>query len=87
MSAFLSFALSAAIVCGVAFGILAVFPRRLSALFPATATILIVFTILTYVGSALVGPADFRQMLVPGPLTLVFSAIWFFWKIKPAEGR
>lgn len=87
MTAVLSTVLSAAVVCGVTFGIFAFFPRRRRALPPAIAITLAVFSTLTYFGSALVGPADFRPMLVLGPLTLVFSAIWYVWQIKPAESR
>lgn len=77
--------LSLAVMAGVAFGILAAFPRSRRGLLYGTAATLVVLTLLTVFGSALVGPLDLRPMLIWVPVSLSCAVVWFYWKVKPLE--
>ena len=77
--------LSLAVVAGVAFGLLAAFPRSRKGLIYGTAANLIALTLLTALGSALVGPLDLRPMLIWVPVSLSCAVIWFYWKVRPHE--
>jgi hypothetical protein len=72
-----------AVAFAVALGILAAFPRSRKGVACATATNLCTFTLLTVIGSGLVGPFDLSPMLFWGPFSLVCAALWFHWKVKP----
>jgi len=76
---------SLAVAAGVAFGVMALFPRSRRGLLQATATVLLALTLLTALGSALVGPLELWPMLVWGPFTIVCAVVWHFWKIRPQQ--
>jgi len=72
---------------GVAFAILAVFPRSRNGVAYATLAILCVFTGMSALGSALVGPLDLSPMFIWGPFGLFCAVLWFHWKVKHRPSR
>lgn len=67
---------------GIAFGVLAAFPRSPSGVIWATLTILAAFAIMNLLGSGLVGPTTLSGMLVHGPFSVVCAILWYYWKVK-----
>ena len=77
--------LAIAILLGICSGFFAVAPRTRKGLLGAVIAALLLLLVLSYLGSALVGPLDLTPMLLFTPFTLGCAAIWYFWKIKPRE--
>ena len=77
-----SMLLALAVAAGIAFGILAMCPRSRNGLLFATVANLCVFTVLSALGSALVGPLDLSQMLILAPFSILCAIVWFHWKVK-----
>ena len=70
---------------GITFGTLAAFPRTRRAMIIATPVLLAVFSLLSALGSGLLGLVDMRPMFLFTPLIVASVAGWYFLKIKPRE--
>lgn len=74
-------------VLGINLGSLALFPRSRIGLLLGMSVAITIQTFLTGLGSALTGPLDLSQMLVLGPSTVAFGAVWYLWKFTPEGVR
>ena len=70
------------VAAGIAFGVLAAFPRSPRGILWATLTNLVAFAIMNLLGSALVGPTTLSGMLLYGPFCVVSAIVWYYWKVK-----